>query len=64
MTGPAELICSAQGCQQPAEFQVLWNNPKIHTPDRRKIWLACPDHRQYLSEYLSRRDFLREVRPL
>lgn len=64
MSGPDTPICSAKGCQEPAAFQVIWNNPKIHTPDRRKIWLACPDHRQYLAEYLSRRDFLREVSPL
>ena len=63
-SGPDELVCSAKGCQQPAAFQVVWTNPKIHTPDRRKIWLACPEHRQYLSEYLSRKDFLREVVPL
>ncbi|BBY53390.1 acetone carboxylase [Mycobacterium koreense] len=62
--GPEELVCSAKGCQAPAAFQVVWNNPKIHTPDRRKIWLACPEHRQYLSEYLGRRDFLREVVPV
>jgi len=62
--GPDQLICSAKGCQEPAAFEVVWNNPKIHTPDRRKIWLACPEHRQYLSEYLSRRDFLREVVPV
>ncbi|MCV7314037.1 hypothetical protein H7J77_00525 [Mycolicibacillus parakoreensis] len=62
--GPDEPICSAKGCQEPAAFEVVWNNPKIHTPDRRKIWLACPEHRQYLSEYLSRRDFLREVVPV
>lgn len=64
MSGPDELICSAKGCPDPAAFQVVWNNPKIHTPDRRKIWLACPEHRDHLAEYLSRRDFLREVLPL
>ncbi|OBJ73576.1 hypothetical protein [Mycobacterium sp. 1274756.6] len=65
MSAPQEpLICSAKGCEQTAAYQVVWNNPKIHTTDRRKIWLACPEHRQYLSEYLGRRDFLREVVPV
>lgn len=29
--GPAELVCSAKGCRAPAAYDVLWNNPKIHT---------------------------------
>ncbi len=61
---PAELVCSARGCQAPAAYDVLWNNPKIHTPDRRKHWLACPDHRDSLSAFLSARGFLREVEEL
>ncbi len=63
-TGPEELICSARGCRAPAAYDVLWNNPKIHTPDRRKHWLACPDHRDSLSAFLSARGFLREVEAL
>ncbi|WP_394345500.1 hypothetical protein [Actinorugispora endophytica] len=39
----------------------MWNNPKIHTPDRRKTWLACSEHREYLSGFLDRRGFLRET---
>lgn len=62
--GPAELVCSAKGCRAPAAYDVLWNNPKIHTPDRRKHWLACPDHRDSLSAFLSARGFLREVEEL
>jgi hypothetical protein len=56
-----DLICSFKGCRSPARWQLRWNNPKIHTPDRRKIWLACDDHRQHLSDFLDRRGFLREV---
>lgn len=59
-----DLICSARGCQQTAGFDLLWNNPKIHTEDRRKHWLACADHRESLSKFLSARGFLREVEPL
>lgn len=57
-------VCSAKGCQEPATLQLLWNNPKLHTPDRRKTWLACDEHRQSLSDFLGARGFLREVRPL
>jgi hypothetical protein len=55
--------CSAKGCRAPAIWALRWNNPKIHTPDRRKIWLACDEHREHLSQFLGRRDFLREVVP-
>lgn len=41
---PEYAKCSRKGCQQAAEFQLLWNNPKVHTPERRKIWLACSEH--------------------
>ncbi|MFT4188003.1 MAG: acetone carboxylase [Aeromicrobium sp.] len=59
-----ELTCSAKGCAAPAAVEVRWNNPKIHTPDRRKIWLACPDHRDHLQSFLSARGFWRETEPL
>jgi hypothetical protein len=42
-------------------WALRWNNPKIHTPDRRKVWLACDAHRQHLSDFLAARGFLREV---
>jgi hypothetical protein len=53
--------CSAKGCQAPAVWALLWNNPKLHTPERRKTWLACDDHRESLSQFLSMRGFLRET---
>jgi hypothetical protein len=56
--------CSAKGCQAPATWALLWNNPKLHTPDRRKTWLACDDHKASLSEFLGARNFLRDVEPL
>ncbi|MCW2803907.1 MAG: hypothetical protein QOF52_189 [Propionibacteriaceae bacterium] len=62
--GPEETICSARGCQAIAVYDLQWNNPKIHTSDRRKHWVACNDHRDSLSEFLSARGFLREVLPL
>ena len=61
----AELpICSAKGCRKPATRALRWNNPRIHPPERRKTWLACDDHRAYLSEFLTARQFLRETAPL
>ena len=57
-----DLTCSAKACRQPATWALLWNNPKIHSPERRKTWLACDEHRASLSDFLDRRGFLREVR--
>ncbi|MET0693314.1 MAG: acetone carboxylase [Propionibacteriaceae bacterium] len=61
---PDGLMCSARDCSQPASFDLQWNNPKIHTEDRRKHWLACADHRESLGAFLSARGFLRDVEPL
>jgi hypothetical protein len=58
-----EHICSAKGCRQPATWSLRWNNPKIHTPERRKTWLACDEHREHLAGFLSARGFLRETEP-
>jgi len=58
------LLCSAKGCQQPAVWAVVWNNPKLHTPDRRKSWLACDEHRQQLADFLTARRFLLDVVPV
>jgi len=57
------LRCSAKGCHAPAAWQLRWNNPKLHAPDRRKTWLACAGHRESLGAFLSARGFLREVTP-
>jgi hypothetical protein len=61
---PDALICSAKGCTAAAVHQVVWNNPKLHTPDRRKIWLACDDHETSLRSFLDARDFYLETVPL
>ncbi|WP_373873274.1 hypothetical protein [Actinoplanes derwentensis] len=55
--------CSAKGCRAAAVWRLHWNNPKIHTPDRRKTWLACDQHRPTLGSFLDARRFLREVVP-
>ncbi len=58
---PSDLVCSARGCTHHADFGLLWNNPSLHTPERRKTWLACAEHREHLSQFLGARGFLREV---
>jgi len=60
-TGPDQPTCSAKGCTSPARWDLLWNNPKLHTPERRKTWLACEDHKTSLSDFLAARGFLKEV---
>lgn len=52
-----EPICSRAGCRLPATAQVVWRNPRIHAADRRKVWLACDEHVDYLREFLAARDF-------
>ena len=64
MTEPDALVCSAKGCQAAAVWALLWNNPKLHTPDRRKTWLACDEHRPSLGEFLGARQFLKDVVPV
>ena len=56
--------CSAKGCPADARWVLVWNNPKVHTPDREKTWVACDLHRGSLSDFLDLRGFLRRVDPL
>ncbi|WP_104043926.1 hypothetical protein [Arthrobacter sp. ZGTC412] len=64
-TGPtaveAAAVCSRKACRSQASWQLLWNNPKIHTPERRKIWLACGEHRDWLEDYLQTRGLWKET---
>ena len=67
MSGPEPAehrTCSAKGCTNAAVVDLRWNNPKIHTPDRRKSWVACAEHDEHLSGFLGVRGFLREKEPL
>lgn len=59
-----ELRCSARACRSDATSALLWNNPRLHTVERRKVWLACPDHVVSLGEFLSLRGFLRDTVPV
>ncbi|MCR2809864.1 MULTISPECIES: hypothetical protein [unclassified Microbacterium] len=71
MSGPPEpradvpaSDCSRAGCRAAARWRVEWRNPKIHAIDRRKVWVACDEHRDYLRDYLAAREFPVQVRPL
>jgi hypothetical protein len=61
--GPESAVCSRKGCRSSAEWQLLWNNPRLHTPDRRKVWLACAEHRPWLEDYLKTRALWIETVP-
>jgi len=58
------LICSRKGCRRAAVWALRWSNPKLHDVERRKVWLACDEHRSMLADFLEARGFLREVAPL
>lgn len=68
MTGPGldeeTVQCSAKGCRARAAHLLVWNNPRVHAPDREKTWVACDAHRQSLSDHLDVRQFLLRVEPL
>lgn len=53
--------CSRAGCRDAAGWAILWRNPKIHTKDRHKTWLACEAHLPTLREFLNDRSFPLEV---
>lgn len=49
--------CSAAGCGADATHRINWRNPRIHGPERVKVWLACDAHRDHLEQYLATRGF-------
>jgi spore coat protein CotF len=62
MTSIEFIKCSRAGCQQAATANIAWRNPKIHAVDRRKIWSACDEHKNFLVDYLSSRGFEPELK--
>jgi hypothetical protein len=60
---PGEQECSRAGCRASATWTIGWRNPKIHTPDRVKVWVACDEHVAFLREFLAARDFPLAVAP-
>lgn len=55
--GPDLVQCSRAGCTAVATRSVNWRNPKIHGLERVKVWSACDEHVDYLSDFLLARDF-------
>jgi len=56
--------CSRAGCRAAAHWRIDWRNPRIHAADRRKTWVACDEHRDFLRDFLAARDFPVTVAPL
>ena len=50
-------ICSRAACRESATWRIDWQNPRIHTGDRWKTWLACDEHVDYLRGFLEARSF-------
>jgi hypothetical protein len=57
----APVRCSRAGCRNPASHRIVWRNPALHDADRRKVWLACDDHLDFLQGFLEARSFPLEV---
>ena len=53
----AEPRCSRAACGADATTRLVWRNPRIHDESRRKVWLACDEHAEFLRDYLATRDF-------
>ncbi|WP_462417587.1 hypothetical protein [Kytococcus sp. Marseille-QA3725] len=56
-----DLVCSATACRARAVHAVVWNNPALHSPERRKVWTACDEHVQHLQDFVAVRGFHRET---
>lgn len=61
---PETTRCSRAGCHESALWRLDWRNPRIHTADRVKTWLACDEHVAFLRDFLAGRDFPLRVSPL
>jgi hypothetical protein len=49
--------CARANCTSDASWQVNWRNPRIHSLDRIKVWVACDEHVEFLRDYLASRSF-------
>lgn len=52
-----DLVCSHKECRDTASRAVVWNNPQLHEPGRRKVWTACGEHVQFLQDFVALRGF-------
>ena len=57
-------LCSGKGCRAAATHAIVWNNPKVHTPDREKLWHACDEHVEHLTHFVQIRGFLIRTEPV
>jgi hypothetical protein len=64
VSGEEEPRCSARGCRARASVDLQWRNPTLHDATRVKHWLACDEHADFLADFLARRSFLLDRRPL
>lgn len=64
MSAAVQVVCSAKGCRTAASQAVVWRNPKLHVPGRRKVWVACTEHTEQLRTFVDLRGFLIEVLPV
>lgn len=60
----AAVECSRAECRAAASWRIDWRNPRIHTGERHKTWVACDEHVGYLRGFLAARDFPVDVAPL
>lgn len=54
---PDAAECSRAGCRDSARWLIQWRNPRIHSADRTKTWVACDEHRAFLHDFLAAREF-------
>jgi hypothetical protein len=64
VSGEEDPRCSARGCRAAAAVDLQWRNPTLHDATRVKHWLACTEHADQLADFLARRNFLLDCRPL
>lgn len=64
MTEGKFIKCSRANCQQLALVNIHWQNPKIHTDGRQKIWSSCAEHEAFLVDYLQARGFGLQVKEI
>ena len=56
-------VCSRTECNSQVAWFVLWNNPKLHSPDKIKTWGSCNEHLDYFISYLTIRGFFLRKEP-
>jgi hypothetical protein len=44
-------------------YNINWRNPKLHAPDRVKVWVSCEEHRTFFLDYFLNRGFPVSVTP-